>query len=129
MTVDLSRKQTRALGTEVTLDTNGENEGFEVDMDRIPKIIEYCDDDTEDMQKEKGAAGGIPIMNIINALEVEPKDSKVKSNITINEEGKMINNIARGNEKNENTAIIRHDNHEINGVAGKKYWNKQQRCK
>ena len=53
MTVDLSRKETWALGTEVTLDTKGENEGFEVEMDRIPKIIEYCDDDTEDMQKEK----------------------------------------------------------------------------
>ena len=28
MTVDLSRKGICALGTEVTLDTNGENEGF-----------------------------------------------------------------------------------------------------
>ena len=64
MTVDLSRKQTWALGTEVTLDTNGENEVFEVDMDQIPKIIECCDDDTEDIQEEKGAAGGIPIMDI-----------------------------------------------------------------
>ena len=33
MTVDLSRKGIWALGTEVTLDTNGENEGFEVDME------------------------------------------------------------------------------------------------
>ena len=64
MTVDLGRKQTWALGTEVTLDTNEENEGFEVDMDKIPKIIECCDDDTEETQEEKGAAGGIPIMNI-----------------------------------------------------------------
>merc|ERR1711923_358533 len=64
MTVDLNRRQTWALGTEVTLDSNGENEVFEVDMDQIPKVIECCDDDTEDTQEEKGAAGGVPIMNL-----------------------------------------------------------------
>ena len=55
MTVDLSRKQTWALGTEVTLDTNGESEAFEVNLDDIPKIVEWCDDTTE-IQEEKGAA-------------------------------------------------------------------------
>ena len=64
MTVDLNRRQTWALGTEVTLDTKGENEVFEVDMDQIPKVIEYCDDDTEDTQEEKGATGGVPVMNL-----------------------------------------------------------------
>ena len=64
MTVDLNRRQTWALGTEVTLDTNGENEVFEVDMYQIPKVIECCDDDTEDTQEEKGAAGGVPVKNI-----------------------------------------------------------------
>ena len=64
MTVDLNRRQTWTLGTEVTLDTNGENEVFEVDMDQIPKVIEYCDDDTEDTQEEKGATGGVPVMNL-----------------------------------------------------------------
>ena len=58
MTVDLSRRQTWALGTEVTLDTNGESEAFEVDMDNIPKVVEWCDDDTTNIQEEKGAAGG-----------------------------------------------------------------------
>ena len=37
MTVDLNRKQTWALGTEATLDTKGENEVFEVDMDQFLK--------------------------------------------------------------------------------------------
>ena len=64
MIVDLSRKQTWALGTEVTLDTNGESEAFEVDMDKIPKIVECFDDDTTDIQEEKGTAGGIPIKGI-----------------------------------------------------------------
>ena len=64
MTVDLNRRQTWALGTEVTLDTKGENEVFEVDMDQIPKVIEYCDDDTEDTQEEKGATGGAPSLRI-----------------------------------------------------------------
>ena len=93
MTIDLSRKEIWALGTEVTLDTNGENEGFEVEMDRIPKIVEYCDDDTKDMQGEKATAGGISDLNIMTTLEVESKDSKAKSNITIIEEDKIINNI------------------------------------
>ena len=56
-------------------------------------------------------------MNIITALEEESKDSKVKSDITIIEEDKIINNMDRGNEKDENAVIIRHDNHDINGVA------------
>ena len=80
MTVDLGRKQTWALGTEVTLDTNEENEGFEVDMDKIPKIIECCDDDTEETQEEKGAAGGIPIMNI--------SDNKSNQEIQLTESAK-----------------------------------------
>ena len=49
MVVDLSRKQTWALGTEVTLETNGESEAFEVDMDKIPKIVECFDDDTTEI--------------------------------------------------------------------------------
>ena len=36
MVVDLSRKQTWALGTEVTLDTKEENEGIELNLDEIP---------------------------------------------------------------------------------------------
>ena len=83
MIVDLSRKQTWALGTEVTLDTNGESEAFEVDMDKIPKIVECFDDDTTDIQEEKGAAGGIPIMGISdNGKNQETNDteySKVSS--------------------------------------------------
>ena len=42
----------------------GENEVFKVDMDQFPKVVESRDDDTEETQEEKGAAGGIPIMNI-----------------------------------------------------------------
>ena len=33
-------------------------------MDQIPKVIEYCDDGTEDTQEEKGATGGVPVMNL-----------------------------------------------------------------
>ena len=57
MTVELNRKQTRALGTEATLDTKEENEVFEVDMDTFPKVIEFRDDDTEDTLEEKGPPG------------------------------------------------------------------------
>ena len=64
MVVDLNRKQTWALGTEVTLETKGEDEAIEVNMDHIPKVIECFDDDTADIQEEKGAAGGIPIMEV-----------------------------------------------------------------
>ena len=81
--IHLSWKQTWALGTEVTLDTNGESEAFEVDMDKIPKIVECFDDDTTDIQEEKGAAGGIPIMGISdNGKNQETNDteySKVSS--------------------------------------------------
>ena len=34
-----------------------------------------------------------------------------------NEEGKIINNITRANENNENNPIISHDDHGIDGVA------------
>ena len=81
MIVDLSRRQTWTLGTEVTLDTNGESEAFEVDMDKIPKIVECFDDDTTDIQEEKGAAGGIPIMGISDNVK--------------NHETNMIQNIQR----------------------------------
>ena len=64
MVVDLSRKQAWALGTEVTLETKGEDEVIEVNMDDIPKVIENFDDDTADIQEEKGAAGGIQIMEV-----------------------------------------------------------------
>ena len=61
MTVELNRKQTWALGTDATLDTKGENEVFEVDMDTLPKVIEFRDDDAEETLEEKGATGGVPI--------------------------------------------------------------------
>ena len=63
MTVELNRKQTWALGTDATLDTKGENEAFEVDMDTLPKVIEFRDDDAEETLEEKGATGGVPISN------------------------------------------------------------------
>ena len=64
MVVDLSRKQAWALGTEVTLETKGEDEDIEVNLDDIPKVIENFDDDTADIREEKGAAGGIQIMEV-----------------------------------------------------------------
>ena len=52
-------------------------------MDKIPKIVECFDDDTTDIQEEKGAAGGIPIMGISdNGKNQETNDteySKVSS--------------------------------------------------
>ena len=117
MTVDLSRKEIWVLGTEVTSDTKGENEGSEVDMDQIPKIVEYCDDDTEDMLGEKTTTGDTPDLNIMTTLEVKSNDSKAESNITNIEEDKIINNLGRSNGTGEYAVIIRHDNHESDGVA------------
>ena len=74
-------------------------------MDRIPKIVEYCDDDTKDMQGEKAAAGGISDLNIMTTLEVESKDSKAGG---------------RGNEKGEYAIISRPDNYEIDGIISNK---------
>ena len=101
MTVDLSRKGILVLGTEVTLEANGENEGSEANMDRIPEIVEYCDDDTEDMLGEKTTAGGTSNSSIIITLEAESKDSKARG---------------RANEKDENAIISKPDNYEIDGI-------------
>ena len=73
MTVELNRKQTWALGTEATLDTKGENEVFEVDMDKFPKVVELRDDDTEDTLEEKGATGGVPIPNLSDNNQSQSK--------------------------------------------------------
>ena len=64
MTIELNRKQTWALGTEATLDTKGENEAFEVDMDAFPKVLGLSDDDTEETLEEKGATGGVPTSDL-----------------------------------------------------------------
>ena len=60
MTIELNRKQTWALGTEATLDTEEENEAIQVDMDSIPTVIKLGDNDAEEAPEEKGATGGIP---------------------------------------------------------------------
>ena len=105
MTVDLSRKGILVLGTEATLDANGGNEDYKANMDPMTEIIEHCDDDTEDMLREKTTAGGTSNSNIMTTLEVESKDSKA---------------IGRGNEKGENAIISRPDNYEIDGIISNK---------
>ena len=62
MVVNLSRKNAWALGTEVTLDTKEEDEGLEVELSDIPAVSEDFDDDETETREEKGAAGGIEIM-------------------------------------------------------------------
>ena len=62
MVVDLSKKNAWALGAEVTLDTKEEDEGLGVDLSEIPAVIEDFDDDATETREEKGAAGGIEIM-------------------------------------------------------------------
>ena len=88
MVVDLHRKQIWALGTEVTLETIGESEAFKIDMDKIPKIVECFDDDTTDIQEEKGAAGGIPIMG------VSDKETNQASNSTDTSEDSPENDVS-----------------------------------
>ena len=88
MVFDLSRRQTWALGTEVTLDTNGDSEAFEVDMDRIPKIVECSDDDTKEIQEEKGDAGGIPI------IEVSDRGTNQECNSTDTSEDSPANDVS-----------------------------------
>ena len=101
MTVDLSRKRILVLGTEVTSDADGDNEDSEANMDRMPEIVEYCDDDTEDMLGEKTTAGGTSNSSIMITLEAESKDSKARG---------------RANEKDENAIISKPDNYEIDGI-------------
>ena len=62
MVVDLSKKNAWALGAEITLDTKGEDEELEVNLNEIPAVIEDFDDDATETREEKGAAGGIQIM-------------------------------------------------------------------
>ena len=50
-------------------------------MNQIPKNVEYCDDDTEDMREEKATTEDTPDLNIMTTLEVESYGSKAKSNI------------------------------------------------
>ena len=67
MTIELNRQQTWALGTEATLDTEEENEAVQVDMDSIPTVIKLGDSDAEEALEEKGAAGGIPTLELKNS--------------------------------------------------------------
>ena len=55
MVIDLHRNQIWALGTEVTLETIGESEALEIDMNKTPSVIECFDHDITDVKKEKGA--------------------------------------------------------------------------
>ena len=63
MVVDLSKRNAWALGAEITLDTKGEDEGLIVDLlKEIPEVGEDFDDDGTETREEKGAAGGIEII-------------------------------------------------------------------
>ena len=53
MVVDLHRNQIWALGTEVSLEKNGESGALKIDTNKTPSIIECFDDDTKYTQTEK----------------------------------------------------------------------------
>merc|ERR1712198_65989 len=66
MAIELNRQQTWALGPEATLGTEEENEVVQVDMDSIPTVIKLGDSDAVEALEEKGAAGGIPTLDLRN---------------------------------------------------------------
>ena len=60
--IELNPQQTWALGPEATLGTEEENEAVQIDIDAIPKVIPWDNDDIADELEAKGAAGGIPML-------------------------------------------------------------------
>ena len=58
----LNPQQTWAMGPEATLSTEEENEAVQVDIDSIPRVIPWDNDDFADETEVKGAAGGIPVL-------------------------------------------------------------------
>ena len=80
MTIELNRQQTWALGTEATLDTEEENEAVQIDMNSIPTVIKLGDSDAEEALEEKGAAGGIPTLELKNSnVTQKPTESTENS--------------------------------------------------
>ena len=75
MVVDLSKKQAWALGTEVTLEKD-EGEEIEVNLDAFPKVVENFDDDPAEVIEEKGAAGGIPIIEDVSQGNIRNTEDK-----------------------------------------------------
>ena len=80
MAVDLTKQQTWALGTEVTLQ---KDEEIEVNLEAFPRVIEDFDDDPTETIEEKGAAGGIPIIEDVskgNIRNTEAQDNPPEDN-------------------------------------------------
>ena len=64
--IELNPQQTWALGPEATLGTEEENEVVQVDMDSIPRVIQWGNNDVAEALETKGAAGGIPMLDLRN---------------------------------------------------------------
>ena len=77
MAVDLTKQQTWARGTEVTLQKD-EDEEIEVNLEAFPKVIEDFDDDPTETIEEKGAAGGIPIIEDVSKGNI--RNTEVQEN-------------------------------------------------
>ena len=60
--IELNPWQTWAMGPEATLSTEEENEAVQIDIDSIPRVIPWDNDDITDETEMKGAAGGIPVL-------------------------------------------------------------------
>ena len=72
--IELSPKQNWALGPEATLSTGEENEAIRIDTDAIPKEIQWNNDDLEDETEEKGAAGGVPVLQKNSSNQCNQED-------------------------------------------------------
>merc|ERR1712102_230842 len=58
----LNPRQTWAMGPEATLSTEEEDEAVQIDIDSIPRVIPWDNDDVADETEVKGAAGGVPVL-------------------------------------------------------------------
>ena len=74
--IKLNPKQTWAMGPEATLSTGEENEAIQIDIDSIPRVIPWNNDDLADETEVKGAEGGVPVL--------QKKDNSVKQNFLEN---------------------------------------------
>ena len=69
--IELNPQQTWALGPEATLGTEEENEAVQIDIDAIPRVIPWDNDDTAEELEAKGAAGGIPMLAPRNVSTIQ----------------------------------------------------------
>ena len=54
-----------------------------MNLDEIPKVIENFDDDTAEIREEKGAAGGIQLIEIITMKIVQRQEAQKQQKIPL----------------------------------------------